>query len=106
DTMSSANPNDPRFTEQWALPLIGAADAWPLLTADVSNVTVAVVDSGICQHAELDGRVVAGYDFVENDDTPQDEFGHGCAIAGILAASINDGIGMAGAAPNIRVMPL
>ena len=44
------------------------------------------------EHEDLVGRVLAGYDFVENDAMPQDENGHGCAIAGIIAAVKEVGI--------------
>ncbi len=105
-TAASDIPNDPRLAEQWALPLIGALDTWHHINADIASVTVAVIDSGICEHPELNGRVLVGYDFVEDDTNPQDEFGHGCGVAGILAANSNDGIGMAGAAAHIQIMPL
>jgi thermitase len=70
-------------------------------------VTVAVIDSGIClDHPDLAGRIVSGWDFVQDDNQPQDEFGHGCGVAGIIAANVNNGIGVAGVAPNARLMPL
>ncbi len=99
-------PDDPRLGDQWALPLIGALESWHHLPLAMPMIKVAVVDSGICDHPELSGRVLPGYDFVEEDTTPQDTFGHGCAVAGILAARINDGMGMAGVAPNVQIIPL
>lgn len=100
-------PNDPRYPEQWALPAIGAPSAWDELPADAPKVTVAVIDSGICaSHPDLAGRIEAGWDFLENDDIPQDDFGHGCSVAGIIAANMNDSIGIAGVAPNAQIMPL
>ena len=99
-------PSDPRYAEQWALPVIRAPHAWSELT-DAAPLVVAVIDSGICaSHPDLAGRVVAGWDFVEDDANPQDEFGHGCAIAGIIAANTDDGIGIAGVAPHVQIMPL
>ena len=69
-------PNDPYYDQQWALPVIGAPDAWLALPADAPQVTVAVIDSGICaDHPDLAGRVLSGWDFVEDDATPQDAFG-------------------------------
>ncbi|MCG2784936.1 MAG: S8 family serine peptidase [Anaerolineae bacterium] len=100
-------PDDPRYAEQWALPAIGAPSAWAELPADAPKVTVAVIDSGVCaEHPDLAGRIEAGWDFLENDAAPQDDFGHGCSVAGIIAANTNDGIGMAGVAPNAQIMPL
>jgi hypothetical protein len=100
-------PNDPRYAEQWALPAIGAPSAWGQIPADAPKVTVAVIDSGVCtSHPDLAGRIVNGWDFLENDAIPQDDFGHGCAVSGVIAANINDGIGIAGVAPNAQIMPL
>jgi thermitase len=100
-------PNDPRYPEQWALPAIGAPYAWAQMPADAPRVTVAVIDSGICaSHPDLAGRIEAGWDFIESDDTPQDDFGHGCSVSGVIAANMNDGIGIAGVAPNAQIMPL
>ncbi|XWX04574.1 S8 family serine peptidase [Aggregatilineales bacterium SYSU G02658] len=91
---------DPLISQQYSL----AAMNIPLdLPDDLPSVTVAVIDSGICPHPELAGKVLGGYDFVENDSTPQDEAGHGCAVAGIIAAN-RDGVGMAGVAPNARLL--
>lgn len=100
-------PNDPLYPQSWALPAIGAPAAWQSLPADAPKVAVAVIDSGICaDHPDLQGRILPGWDFVENDGLPQDEMGHGCGVAGIIAANIDDGIGMAGVAPNAMIMPL
>jgi thermitase len=100
-------PNDPRYIEQWALPAIGAPSAWEQLPANAPKVIVAVIDSGICDsHPDLAGRIINGWDFLENDAVPQDDFGHGCAVSGVIAANMNDGIGIAGIAPNAQIMPL
>ncbi|MBC7869981.1 MAG: S8 family serine peptidase, partial [Chitinophagaceae bacterium] len=98
---------EPMQSQQWALPVIGAPDAWADLNADAPLVTVAVIDSGVClEHPDLAGRTVAGYDFVDGDTTAQDDFGHGCSVAGIIAADGSNGQGIAGVAPNARIMPL
>ncbi len=99
--------NDVYYDRQWALPVIGAPDAWLTLPSDAPSVTVAVIDSGICaDHPDLAGRVVGGWDFVEGDNAPQDALGHGCGVAGIIAADVDNGIGIAGVAPNAQIMPL
>ncbi len=99
--------NDPLYSQQWALPVIGASEAWAVLPTDAPFITVAVIDSGICaDHPDLIGRIGDGWDFLENDAIPQDDFGHGCSVSGIIAANTNDGIGIAGVAPNTRIMPL
>ncbi|MCA9906065.1 MAG: S8 family serine peptidase, partial [Anaerolineae bacterium] len=105
--LDSPAPNDPLFGEQWALTAMNAPAAWAALPGDAASVTVAVIDSGICaNHPDLAGRILPGHDFVEGDSSPEDALGHGCAIAGIIAANANDGIGMAGLATNARIMPL
>jgi subtilisin len=97
--------NDPRYPEQWALPVIHASSAWAELSTVA--VTVAVIDSGICaEHPDLQGHIVQGYDFVEGDPIPQDVYGHGCGVAGIIAAGVNNSIGITGIAPNAQIMPL
>jgi len=98
---------EPMQNQQWALPVIGAPSAWADLNADAPLVTVAVIDSGVClEHPDLAERTVAGYDFVDGDTTAQDDFGHGCSVAGIIAADGSNGQGIAGVAPNARIMPL
>ncbi len=100
-------PTDPRFHEQWAMNIIGAPQAWAELPVDAETVIIAVIDSGVClDHPDLAGRLVPGYDFVEDDTVPQDEYGHGCGVAGIIAANMNDAFGIAGVAPNAQIMPL
>lgn len=100
-------PNDPLFsTHQWGPQKIKAPGAWDL-TKGSSDVTIAVVDSGVQDdHPDLEGRVIKGYDFVENDWDPQDEYGHGTHIAGIAAATTNNGIGIAGIAPHSKILSI
>ena len=103
----AGSTNDPHFGLQWNLEAIDANDARAALPLDASPVTVAVIDSGVCaEHPDLAGRIVDSYDFVENDNVAQDEFEHGCAVAGIIAANINNNLGIAGIAPNAQIMAL
>ncbi len=100
-------PNDPDYDRQWALPHIQAETAWDDMD-ELSDITVAVIDTGVClSHEDLADRVLDnGYDFVDNDDDPEDVFGHGCSVAGIIAANIDNGIGIAGFAPNSSILPV
>ncbi len=70
-------------------------DAWAL--AKGGTGVVAVLDTGVqANHPDLTGRVLAGYDFVNNDTNAADDNGHGTWVAGIIAANPNDGYGIAG----------
>jgi serine protease len=65
--VSFAAPNDPFYSEQWSLndslSGVNAEAAW-LLQPNSSSVVVAVVDTGILPHPDLEGRVLPGYDFI------------------------------------------
>lgn len=100
-------PNDPYYSSyQWHLPKVGAPTAWDATTGS-AGVTIAVVDSGVqANHPDLVGRVLAGYDFVNNDADPADDNGHGTAVAGVAAAKGNEGVGVAGAAWDVSVLPV
>lgn len=93
-------PNDPDFSsQQWGPQRIRAPEAWDITTGS-SSVVVAVVDTGVtATHPDLAGKVLPGYDFVDNDDDPTDEhspIGHGTLVAGIIGAVTNNAIGIAG----------
>ncbi len=101
-------PNDPLYMSQWNLPVINAPAAWAVLPTTAAPVKIAVVDSGICAaHTELAGKIAAdGWDFVENDANPQDDYGHGCAVTGVIAAQHNNRLGIAGVAPHAQILPV
>ncbi|MDQ7779968.1 MAG: fibronectin type III domain-containing protein, partial [Planctomycetota bacterium] len=88
-------PNDPRFPGQWNCERMDVAGAWEF--ADGAGVVVALLDTGVdMEHEDLQGAFVPGWDFVDDDETPQDENGHGTSCAGVIAARANNGIGIAG----------
>ena len=117
-------PNDPRYAEQWGFHGsaggIRAPAAWDKSTG--AGVVVAIVDSGIIAHPDLDANSVGGYDFVSStssgnagsgdgngrDPDPTDASGvlHGTHVAGTVAAVTNNGTGVAGTAPNAKLLHL
>ncbi|MCA9552308.1 MAG: S8 family serine peptidase [Myxococcales bacterium] len=106
-------PNDPMFEQQWSFPMVGAKDAWKV--ADGKGVVVAVIDTGVAYEdygrfkrvEDLAGtEFVKGYDFVNDTDHPNDDHGHGTHVAGTIAQTTNNGIGVAGLAPGAKIMPL
>ncbi len=94
---AALTPNDPCFHYgQIALQRTGAEQAWDITIGDPS-VTIAVLDSGAdLSNADLEGRLVAGWDFVDNDGDPTDTNGHGTEVTGVLGAATNNGAGIAG----------
>ena len=119
-------PTDPKYPQQWYLNQansIHADGAWQH-TRGSSKVVVAVIDSGISKHPELDGQLlrnsdgtVAGYDFVSEavgsgdgngwDSDPTDPSGrndwHGTMVSGVIAAKDNN-VGIMGVAPGVKLL--
>jgi hypothetical protein len=84
---------------------VGAISAWPV--SEGANTTVAVVDSGIDYNAVgLQGQILPGYDFVDGNTDPQDEFGHGTFVSSIIASAQSPDVGTSGLAPQTTIMPL
>jgi thermitase len=103
---ASATPNDPRYSEQWHLPSVSAPQAWDITTGS-SDVTIAVIDTGVnYNHQDLQGKCVAGYNFVDRSTDAMDDHGHGTHVAGIAAATGNNSTGVTGADWNARIMPI
>ncbi len=102
---ASYTPNDPAYqSQQYAPQKVSADIAWDV-TQSASNVKIAVIDTGVdYNHPDLSGKVIKGYDFVENDNDPMDEHDHGTHVSGIAAANTNNGIGMAGLAPKASIL--
>lgn len=103
-------PNDPYYSYQWHLdnPAYGGIqmeEAWELSTG--AGVTVAVIDTGIRKGTDLANTCfVTGWDYVNNDSDPTDDNGHGTHVAGTIAQSTNNGVGVAGVAYESCLMPV
>ncbi|MER5306801.1 S8 family serine peptidase [Streptomyces sp. NPDC002773] len=96
---------DPMRGQQWGIDALKLPDAWK--TSQGEDSVIAVVDTGVdLDHPDLKGRLVDGYDFVDNDDEPKDMNGHGTHVAGIAAAHTDNGIGVAGGGPGAKIMPV
>src|SRR5437763_9963505 len=101
---------DPLFPSQWALQQIGAPTAWQRSTG--AGVRIGIVDSGVFAGQEdLAGKVVAATDCINTQGDPracagsgQDDSGHGTLMAGIAAAAKDNGRGIAGVAPDARLV--
>lgn len=101
--------SEPYYTKgwQWGLEAMNLDSMWASADEqELSKVTIAVVDSGVdMEHEEFTGRIVGGYDFVNNDSNADDDNGHGTHVAGIAAAA-NDSKGIAGVAGSAKIMPV
>ena len=104
---ADAVPNDPGYSSESSyLEAMHLPEAWDRTTGS-SNQILAILDSGVdSSHPDLQGRLVPGYDFVNNDSDPSDDFGHGTMVAGIAAAQTNNGRGVAGATWQGMIMPV
>ena len=126
-TTFQTTPNDALYPRQWHYGAIRLPAAWDVETGS-SSVVVAVVDTGIlfragdaaASHPDLTGRVLAGYDFVDDptvagdgdrrDGDPYDVDAsgdaHGTHVAGTIGARTNDGTGVAGVDWAARLLPV
>jgi thermitase len=106
---SDPDPLAPPFagTSDADMDVTGAdADAWGTGHRGLGH-TIAVVDTGIlATHEDLTGRIAPGLDWVGEDAAPEDPKGHGTHVSGTIAATADNGLGVAGVAPNSRVLPL
>lgn len=106
-------PNDPKYGEQWHMKRAGAETAWEYACGE--GVTVAVVDTGVACYDEggfmkgtdLAGTsCVGGYNFVAKNEIAADDQGHGTHVAGTIAQTTNNGVGVAGLAHCAKLMPV
>ncbi|GAA0449343.1 hypothetical protein Ade02nite_58290 [Paractinoplanes deccanensis] len=101
---STASPSDPLYGQQWGLDKIKASGAWAYTTGN--SVVVAVVDTGVSAISELAGRLLPGYDFVNDDSSPADDNGHGTKAASVIAAAGDNATGIAGVCWTCKILPV
>jgi thermitase len=106
---ASAIPNDPYYSLEWAPAKVGLPTAWNTTTGS-ANVTVAVVDTGLDGAiSDFAGRIVSPYSVIDSSSAwPywDDTHGHGTAVAGVAASQGNNGVGIAGTAWGVNIMPV
>lgn len=105
--VTALEANEPSLASQlWNMHIIGAPSAWQRGVTG-KGVTIAVIDSGVdASHEDLAPNMVAGRDFTSPGTPPDDDNGHGTHVAGIAAAVAGNGRGVAGVAPEARIMPV
>ncbi|RWZ58623.1 peptidase S8 [Halobacillus fulvus] len=99
-------PNDPLYSDQYGPQNTSTPAAWDVTLGD-STQEVAVIDTGVApDHPDLVNKLVPGYDFVRNSTRQKDFDGHGTHVAGTIAAETGNGIGVAGMAPETKILPV
>ena len=109
--IASAPQPDPLLPQVWGLHKAQFPAAWNITQGD--EIVVAVIDTGVdYNHPDIAGNMWrdsagnCGRDFSDGDYDPLDYQGHGTHCAGTIAATVNNGIGIAGVAPRAKIMAL
>jgi thermitase len=104
---SNFTPNDNLYQKyQWNLPLIETVQGWQL-NRGANDIIVAVVDTGVdTKHPDLQGQLLPGYNVISGSDDPQDDVGHGTHVTGVIAALVNNNLGVAGMTWYNKVLPV
>ena len=103
----AALSDDPYSDQQWNLEMIGAEQGWQSgLTG--RGVRVAIIDSGVsAATGDIDpDRLLAGKNVADETQSTEDTEGHGTFIAGIIGATKDNGVGIAGIAPGVTIIPI
>lgn len=121
-------PNDPSFGSLWGMDRINATGAWDVAT-QATGIVVGVIDTGIdIDHPDLVANLwvnpgeipgnsidddlngfvddIHGYDFHDDDGSPDDGLGHGTHVSGTIGAAGNNGVGVVGVCWSTRIMTL
>lgn len=99
-------PSDPFWSQAWSLRALKLPDVWPSASGGPSTV-VAVVDTGVDPaQPDLAGALVPGFDTLATGTGTADENGHGTAVAGVIAARSDNGVGVTSVCGSCSVMPV
>ncbi|MCU7723313.1 S8 family serine peptidase [Actinoplanes sp. KI2] len=101
----AVRPDDPGYARQWGITRTHVNDAWSTVRGS-SGVTIAIVDTGVNRLPDLAPRMLTGHDFVNDDDDPADDNGHGTMAAGVAAATGNNKTGVAGVCWSCKILPV
>src|SRR4051812_25863488 len=101
---SASARHDALRAHQWGLDQVHADQAWKITRG--AGVVVAVIDSGVdLGHPDLKGALLPGKDFTGGGSVA-DDCGHGTEVTGVIAARAGNGIGIAGVAPDVKILPI
>ena len=130
DNGSATYVKEPLYAQQWGIPAIGLDKLWGMPVTGNSHPVIAILDTGVdIEHPDLKDNIYAnyaemygaegsdddgngfiddlyGWDFVNQSPRMRDNNGHGTHCAGIAAASGNNGLGIVGANPEARILPV
>lgn len=108
--ITSLMPNDPLLVkgDQWGYTVTDMTYGWRRVEESLrDDIKIAVIDSGVdANHPDLAGSVLPGYNAVNNNADTRDNYGHGTMVAGIAAALVDNGLGIAGSAGGAKILPV
>ena len=103
--LNETQANDPYYSQAWHLAKMQAPAAWDLSLA--AGVTVAILDTGVdAGHPDLSGQLLSGWNVPGANTDSSDVNGHGTAVAGVVAAVSNNGVGVTSLAWHAKLMPV